>query len=89
MENYLLETGSQLCEMRLIAEGAVKLWEEEAQPAVYQIQKAERREAVLALDTIISALYALRLRIQRLQADHHSEVIRRDEAAVKGGRETN
>ena len=83
MENYMLETGNAICEMRLIAEGAVKLWEEEAQPVIYLVPKNERCNVGLALDAIATAVYTLRHRLRQLQEDHHNEVVEQDKAAVK------
>lgn len=83
MENYMLETGNAICEMRLIAEGAVKLWEEEAQPIIYLVPMDERRNVSLALDAVAAAVYTLRQRLRQMQDDHHNEVVEQDKAAVK------
>ena len=83
MENYMLEAGNHLYEMRLITEGAIRLWENEAQPAIYLIPKNERGTAVLALDTIIAAMYTLQKKVRQMQTDHQAERLRQDNEAVR------
>ena len=83
METYMTRTADTLYEMRLIAEGAVSLLENEAQTNTPRITNPD---TAVVLDTLAAAMYHLREQIRQLQADHHREMLRQDEASVKGGK---
>ena len=58
-----------LSEMRLIAEGAVTIFEEHGSPLTSIAKKNEQHEAALALESLGTALYALRKHICTLQEE--------------------
>ena len=69
-------------EMRLMTEGAISIYEDDAQPLCRLARDADDNIALSALDDIGAALYALRANIRQLQEAHHTE-LRRQMAAHK------
>lgn len=67
---YLWSTGNAWTDLRLLAEGAVSLYENECTSLASLAAKEEKTETVLAFDTIGTALYVLRARIQSMQQGH-------------------
>lgn len=67
---YLWSTGNAWTDLRLLAEGAVSLYENECASLASLAAKEEKTETVLAFDTIGTALYVLRARIQSMQQEH-------------------
>ena len=73
-DNFMWSAGITLCEMRLIIEGAVDVYEEGASPLASIAKKNGQYEAASALETIGSALFSLRAHIRALQASHIQSV---------------
>ena len=67
---YLWSTGNAWTDLRLLLEGAVSLYEYECTSLVNTAAKEEKTETILAIDTIGTALYAIRARIQSMQQEH-------------------
>ena len=67
---YLWSTGNAWTDLRLLAEGAVSLYENECASLASLAAKEEKTETILAIDTIGTALYVLRARIQSMQLEH-------------------
>ena len=63
MNDYVSKTNDILCEMRLVVEGAIVLYEDEAAPLYNMALKAEMNEAAAAFDIIGRALFSLRQNI--------------------------
>lgn len=74
--DYVWNTGNTFSDMRLIIEGAIVLYEDDALPLYEQADATEQQEARTAFDTIGSALYSLRRYICELQTSHGVEVLR-------------
>ena len=68
--SYLWSTGNALADLRLLAEGAVSLYENECTSLTNTAAKEEKTKTILAIDTIGTALYVLRARIQSMQQEH-------------------
>ena len=62
--------------MRLMTEGAITIYEDDAQPLCRLAHNADDSTALSALDAIGTALYALRTSIRQLQEAHHKELLR-------------
>lgn len=67
---YLWSTGNAWTDLRLLAKGAVSLYENECTSLANTAAKEEKTETILAIDTIGTALYAIRARIQSMQQEH-------------------
>ena len=80
-DEYMWNTGNTLNDMRLIIEGAVVLFEEDASPLVKLSRDHQEHVAYNAFDTIGEALYTLRNQIRDLHEAHAKEVYRQLEAA--------
>lgn len=74
--DFLWELGNLLAVMRLLVEGAVDLFENDAQPLCRLAIDNNENEASVALDTIGTALTDLRTHIRTLQSEHIQEVVR-------------
>lgn len=74
--DYLSYEGEVLANMRLLIEGAVDLFENDAQPLARLAIDNNENEASVALDTIGTALTDLRTHIRTLQSEHIQEVVR-------------
>ena len=74
--DYVWNTGNTFSDMRLIIEGAIVLYEDDALPLYEQADVKEEQKARNAFDTIGSALYSLRRYICELQTSHGVEVLR-------------
>ena len=70
-DDFLCVTGSAFSEMRLLVEGAIVVYEDDAGELYKLARDAEKNEAQLALNDIGTALYAFRNHIRTLQAVHH------------------
>ena len=68
--SYLWSTGNAWTDLRLLLEGAVSLYENECASLANTAAKEEKTETILAIDTIGTALYVLRARIQSMQQEH-------------------
>ncbi|MBE5779972.1 MAG: hypothetical protein E7331_11665 [Clostridiales bacterium] len=73
---YMWNSGVALDEMRLIVEGAVVLFEEDALPLNQLAKKHQEWLAANAFSTIGAALYSLRQHIRELHEAHVQEVVR-------------
>lgn len=73
---YLWNTGNALSDIRLIIEGAVTLFEEDASNLHKIAMDSKELIAAAAFDTIGTALYDLRTRIRKMQEEHTIEVVR-------------
>ena len=73
---YLWNTGNEIAEIRLIIEGAVTLYEEDASQLHKMAMDSGELIAAAGFDTIGEALYALRTHIREMQEAHTQEVIR-------------
>ncbi len=80
-ESYLWKSGIVQYEMRLLLEGAIALYEDEASSLLSLAMKAQRYEATDAFEAIGSALYSLRSHVRDLQKAHRAEVLREVDAA--------
>lgn len=67
---YLWSTGNAWTDLRLLLEGAVSLYENECTSLANAAAKEEKTVTILAIDTIGTALYVLRARIQSMQQEH-------------------
>ena len=73
---YLWNTGNEIAEIRLIVEGAVTLYEEDASGINKMMMDAGELIAAAGFDTIGEALYELRTHIREMQEAHTKEVVR-------------
>ena len=73
---YLWSVGSKISEIRLIIEGAVTLYEEDASGINKMMMDAGKLIAAVGFDTIGEALYELRTHIREMQEAHTQEVVR-------------
>lgn len=74
--DYLWKEGHLLTNMRLLIEGAVEIFNNDAQPLARLAIDNNENEASIALDTIGTALTDLRTHIRTLQSEHMQEVVR-------------
>lgn len=74
--DYLWKEGHLLANMRLLIEGAVEIFNNDAQPLARLAIDNNENEASVALDTIGTALTDLRTHIRTLQSEHIQEVVR-------------
>ena len=74
--SYLWNVGGKISEIRLIVEGAVTLYEEDASGINKMMMDAGKLIAAAGFDTIGEALYELRTHIREMQEAHTQEVIR-------------
>ena len=79
---YLWNTGNSLSEMRLLAEGAVQLFENDAAPLNRLALDNGNQTAANAFNTIGTALYRLLVHIREMQAAHIAEVHRQTAAKL-------
>ena len=68
--------GDRLSEMRLLVEGAITLFEDEANVLCHLARDAEEDDARSAFNDIGSALYCMRRHVIHLQAAHHKDATR-------------
>ena len=74
--DYLSYEGEVLANMRLLIEGAMEVFNSDAQPLTRLAIDGNQPEASVALDTIGTALTDLRTHIRALQSEHIQEVVR-------------
>ena len=74
--SYLWNVGGKISEIRLIVEGAVTLYEEDASGINKMMMDAGELIAAAGFDTIGEALYELRTHIRNMQEAHTKEVVR-------------
>ena len=68
--------GDRLSEMRLLVEGAITLFEDEASVLCHLARDAEEDDARSAFNDIGAALYCMRQHVIHLQAAHHKKAMR-------------
>ena len=76
LNTYLWNTGNTLSELRLLVDGAIVLYEDDALPLSRLANKHGENTAACSFDTIGAALYELRKIICVMQQEHMAEVIR-------------
>lgn len=70
-DDFMWVAGNAFSEMRLMVEGAITLFEDDAGVLCRLAREAQKNEAQLTLNDIGTALYAFRNHIRMLQAVHH------------------
>lgn len=76
LNTYFWNVGNDIADIRLLAEGTLALFEDDAAP-LHKLRISSHAEAAAsAFDTIGTALYDLRKRIAEMQQNHLRETIR-------------
>ena len=75
LNNYFWNVGNDIADIRLLAEGALALYEGDAEPLHRLGMKNNEEVAASAFDTIGTALYDLREKIAEMQKSHLNETI--------------
>lgn len=75
LNTYFWNVGNDIANIRLLAEGAVALYENDAVPLHQLGMIHDEQEAASAFDTIGTALYDLRKRIEEMQLSHLHETV--------------
>ena len=70
-KDFVWVAGNTFSEMRLMVEGAITLFEDDAGVLCRLARDAQKNEAQIAFNDIGTALYAFRNHIKILQAAHH------------------
>lgn len=76
LKDYVWNTGNTFDIMRLLVEGAVTLYDDEASALFRLGRQHGQAKAALAFEAIGTALYELRMHIMNLQELHANEVER-------------
>ena len=76
LNTYFWNVGNDIADIRLLAEGALALFEDDASPLHKPGISNHAEAAASAFDTIGTALYDLRKRIAEMQQNHLCETIR-------------
>ena len=76
LNTYFWNVGNDIADIRLLAEGALALYEGDAEPLHRLGMKNNEEVAASAFDTIGTALYDLRKRITEMQESHLGVTIR-------------
>ena len=80
LNTYFWNVGNDIVDIRLLAEGALALFEGDAEPLHRLGMKNNEEVAASAFDTIGTALYDLRERIAQMQKSHLNETVRQGAA---------
>ena len=75
LNTYFWNVGNDIADIRLLAEGALALYEGDAEPLHRLGMKSNEEVAAAAFDTIGTALYDLREKIAEMQKSHLNETI--------------
>ena len=75
LNTYFWNVGNDIADIRLLAEGALALYEGDAEPLHRLGMKNNEEVAASAFDTIGTALYDLREKIAEMQRSHLQETI--------------
>lgn len=75
LNTYFWNVGNDIADIRLLAEGALALYEGDAEPLHRLGMKNNEEVAASAFDTIGTALYDLRERIAQMQRTHLQETM--------------
>ena len=76
LNTYFWNVGNDIADIRLLAEGALALFEGDAEPLHLLGIKHNAETAASAFDTIGTVLYDLREKIAAMQQSHLAETIR-------------
>ena len=76
LNTYFWNVGNDIADIRLLAGGALALYEGDAEPLHRLGMKNNEEVAASAFDTIGTALYDLREKIEAMQQSHWAETIR-------------
>ena len=76
LNTYFWDVGNDIADIRLLAEGALALFEGDAEPLHLLGIKHNAEVAATAFDTIGTALYDLCEKIAGMQQSHMTETIR-------------
>jgi len=82
LNTYFWNVGNDIADIRLLAEGALALYEGDAEPLHRLGMKNNEEVAASAFDTIGTALYDLREKIAAMQQSHLAETIRQSEERI-------
>ena len=77
MSDYVSKTSDICCDMRLVVEGAIVLYEEDGAPLYSLALKAEKPQAAAAFDIIGRALFSLRQSVMTLDEACRQEILRK------------
>ena len=72
-DDFMCLTGSTFSEMRLLVEGAIRLFEDDTGCLLRLARDAGKHEATSALNDIGTALYEFRRYVKKLQEAHRQE----------------
>ena len=75
LNTYFWNVGNDIADIRLLAEGALALYEGDAEPLYRLGMKNNEKVAASAFDIIGTALYDLREKIAEMQKSHLNETI--------------
>ena len=75
-DDFTTFTSERFSQMRLLAEGAITLFEDEASPLFRLAREANEHAVMTAFNDIGTALYELRTHIRQLQEAQHKETQR-------------
>ena len=75
-DDFMWVAGNAFSEMRLMVEGAIIMFEEDASVLCSLARDAEKHEALSAMNDIGTALYEFRRHVKQLQEAHRKEALR-------------
>ena len=78
-DDFMCVTQSAFSEMRLLVEGAIVVYEEDAGILCRLAREAEKYDALRALNDVGTALYEFRRHLKQLQEAHLKEELRLSE----------
>lgn len=87
-DDFMWVAGNAFSEMRLLVEGAITLFEDDAGCLCRLARDAGAHEANRALNDIGTALYAFRTRIKSLQEAHHKAALQEPVGCAEAGKES-
>ena len=79
-DSFLWTAGIKHLEMRLLIEGAIALYEDDAEPLLGLAIRIEKYKAADAFDALGTALYSMQRHITELQTAHRKEVMKAADA---------
>ena len=75
-DDFMWVAGNAFSEMRLLVEGSIIMFEEDASVLCSLARDAEKHEALSAMNDIGTALYEFRRHVKQLQEAHRKEALR-------------
>lgn len=75
-DDFMCLTGDHFSEMRLLVEGAIKIFEDDTCCLVSLARDAEEHDSLTALNDIGTALYEFRCHVKVLQKAHNQKTQR-------------